>query len=283
MFHGMVIIDYQHVNFFVEICVESLSHIWENPLFDCQSNEWDVFHQRLIAACNKQNFVAHILGYTQIKPIYLLERNSVNSFAKNILIASGFHGEEPAGPWGLLHAIESLDCSLLDAVNVSILPLVNISGFKLGQRLNHKYENPNRGFLPFLDGVQASEEARVLLHYEVMLGDLGRDGVLSCHEDLTSSSAYIYANESGAEPSELALQLRNSNASFFPLHANGSVDCCKVNDGIVFNHPDSSFEAWLLHKGAKHTYCTETPGLATFERRVLANASMVKMFIEYHA
>ncbi len=278
----MVIKDTQRVNNFVQISAEATSHIWENPMFNCQSNDWTVLQQRLLAVVSKQGFYAHILGYSQKKPIYLLERNSSSVFTKSILIASGFHGEEPAGPWGLLHALESVNLSLLDRVNISVLPLVNLSGFKLGQRLNHKFENPNRGFLPLLDGVKASEEARVLLHHEGMLSDFGRDGVLSCHEDLASSNAYIYANEAGVAPSELALKLRDCNAHFFPMHANGLIDGCKVADGIVFNHPDSSFEAWLFEHGATHTYCTETPGLADFETRVLANASMVKTFIEYH-
>ena len=267
----------------VQTSAETKLHTWSNPLFGCQSNDWDFFQIHLTQVIRDQGFVSHVLGYTQKKPIYLLERASHKVFAKNILIASGFHGEEPAGPWGLLHAIESIQRNTLDAVNLSVLPLVNISGFSLGQRLNHKFENPNRGFLPLLDGVHASEEARVLLHHEIMLSDLGRDGVLSCHEDLARSSAYIYANESGTTPSKLAIKLRDSNAQFFPIHTDGLVDTCRVKDGIVFNHPDSSFEAWLLQRGAFASYCTETPGLANFETRVLANAAMIKAFIEYHA
>lgn len=266
----------------MQTIAESTFHTWKNPLFGCQSNDWDFFHNRLTQVIYNQGFVSHVLGYTQKKPIYLLERPSNKALAKNILIASGFHGEEPAGPWGLLHALESLPKSTLDAVNISVLPLVNISGFSLGQRLNYKSENPNRGFLPLLDGVHASEEARVLLHHEMMLTDLGRDGVLSCHEDLARETAYIYANESGVTPSNLALKLRDSHAAFFPIHTDGFIDSCHILNGIVFNHPDSSFEAWLLQRGAKASYCTETPGLANFETRVLANAAIAKSFIECH-
>jgi hypothetical protein len=262
--------------------LEPKFHIWKNSLFGCQSNQWQVFHEQLLMIVRKHGFTSHVLGHTQKKPIYLLERPSTKVFAKNILIASGFHGEEPAGPWGLLHALESVPTSMLDTVNISVLPLVNISGFSLGQRLNHKYENPNRGYLPLLDGVDAGEEARVLLHHEVILTDLGRDGVLSCHEDLANSCAYIYANERNNTPSALALKLRDSHAQFFPLHPDGLVDNCKIKDGIVFNHLDSSFEAWLLQCGASVSYCTETPGLADFETRILANATMMKTFIEYH-
>ncbi len=266
----------------MQTIAEPTSHIWSNPLFGCQSNDWRCFHARLLTMSCLRGFEVHVLGFTQKKPIYLLERNSSNSCAKSVLIASGFHGEEPAGPWGLLHALESMDSCLLDTVNISVLPLVNISGFCVGQRLNHHSENPNRGFLPLLDDVSASEEARILMHHEVMLTDLGRDGVLSCHEDLSRSSTYIYANESGPAPSQLALKMRDSHAQFFSLQGDGLLDGCKLNDGIVFNHPDSSFEAWLHLCGAASSYCTETPGLADFEPRVRANAAMVKTFIECH-
>lgn len=266
----------------MQAVAEPVSHIWNNPVFACQSNDWRAFHARLIRVCGQRAFEMHRLGLTQQMPIYLLTRQSENTAAKNLLIASGFHGEEPAGPWGLLHALETLDSKLLDLVNLAILPLVNVSGFCVGQRLNHRLENPNRGFLPSLDGVSASQEGRVLMHHEFMLADLGCDGVLSCHEDLSQSSTYIYANEPFDKPSSLALKLRDSHAHYFPLHADGLVDGCKLVDGIVYNHPDSSFEGWLFQRGVAASYCTETPGLACFEPRVLANAAMVKTYIEYH-
>jgi hypothetical protein len=149
--------------------------------------------------------------------------------------------------------------------------------------LNHKGENPNRGFLPLLDGAPASEEGAILMRHKARLARYGRDGALCCHEDAARQQAYIYANERGDAPGPLALNLRDCNAGYFPLHADGLIDGCLLADGIVFNHPDSSFEAWLFAHGATHTYCTETPGQCAFEDRLLANAAMVKAFVAFHA
>lgn len=256
---------------------------WPNPLFGTQSNDWPAFQRRLLALCATRGFVPEILGYTDDQPIYLLTRTSSNEKARQILIASGFHGEEPAGPWGLLHALETLDATLLEAVNLAALPLVNVSGFSQGRRLNHKGENPNRGFLPFLDGAPASEEGDILMRHHALLARLGRDGALCCHEDAARRQAYIYANEHCELPGALTRSLRDCNAGFFPLHADGVIDGCTVSDGIVFNHPDSSFEAWLFAHGSDRTYCTETPGQCAFEDRLLANAAMVKAFVAFHA
>ena len=256
--------------------------IWPNPLFGTHSNDWQAFQRRLLAVCAARGFLPEILGHTDHEPIYALTRRARRKTARSILVASGFHGEEPAGPWGLLHALETLDMTLLDAVHLSALPLVNVSGFSQGRRLNHKGENPNRGFLPLLDGATASEEGAILMRHQARLVRYGRDGALCCHEDTARQQAYIYANERGDAPGPLALKLRNCNAGFFPLHPDGAIDGCLLADGIVFNHPDSSFEAWLFAHGATHTYCTETPGQCAFEDRLLANAAMVSTFIEHH-
>lgn len=258
-------------------------HLWPNALYRCQSNDWTELQQQILAVCQQRDFSISTLGYTAEQPVYLATRAATAANAKSILIASGFHGEEPAGPWGLLHALETIDKDVLDAVNIAVLPLVNISGFSCGTRFNHKGENPNRGYLALDDGTAISEEGQILLCHQSKLALLGCDGVLSCHEDVSKQHGYIYANEHGEVPSALAVKLRNSNARFFPLHADGLVDDCMVSNGMVFNHKDSSFEAWLFEHGATHTYCTETPGQGAFDQRLLANASMIKTFIEYHA
>lgn len=260
------------------------NYLWPNRLHHCKSNDWVTFQQRLVSVCKKRQFDLRVLGLTVHQPIYLATRSSNQANAKSILIASGFHGEEPAGPWGLLHALEAIDQTTLEAVNVAFLPLVNISGFSLGTRFNYNNENPNRGFLPRIDGAVLSEEGQILLQHQTELTALSLDGALSCHEDVTQQHGYVYANERGEQPSLLALKLRQCNADFFPIHEDGKVDDCMIKNGIVLNHKDSSFEAWLFENGSAHTYCTETPGHSTFfDSRILANSAMIKTFIAFHA
>lgn len=258
-----------------------IAHVWPNPKFDCLSNDYGVFASRLRAVCDARGFESTVLGVTAGQPICLLTRMASRPSASRLLIASGFHGEEPAGPWGLLQALETLNDGILGDIQLSILPLVNITGFSRGTRLNHRNENPNRGYLAIDDSTRASEEGTFLLEHEARLVSLGRDGVLSCHEDQALAHAYVYANERAESPGDLAIALRECNAGHFPLHPDGFVDGCPIKDGIVFNQLDSSFESWLLKRGAARTYCTETPGQFGFEQRVSANADMITTFMEF--
>ena len=263
----------------MQTAFDNLPHIWNNPQFGCASNDWPQFHRLLLAIADSRGFLPHVLGTTGGEPIYLLERPTSRPAAKRLLLASGFHGEEPAGPWGLLHTLETLDDAVLDGIHLSVLPVVNITGFSRGTRFNHLGENPNRGFVSLDDGNLASEEGVILFAHGARLLEASRDGMITCHEDQTQSAAYIYANEHGDQPSAFALALRDCNASYFPLHTDGSVDGYTVQNGIAFNHIDSSFEYWLFKSGAANTYCTETPGQCAFEQRLQANAAMIKLFI----
>jgi predicted deacylase len=258
-----------------------LPHRWPNPRYACESNDWAVFQRELLALCAARHFSVQVLGTTGGEPIYRLQRPAREPTAPHLLVASGFHGEEPAGPWGLLHALMTLGDDALGRAHLAVLPLVNVSGFARGTRLNHCHENPNRGYLPSSDGVQASEEGAILLAHEPLLLASGRDGVLSCHEDQELDHAYLYANERGPTPSPLARALRQCNGEFFPLQPDGPVDGNTVQDGIVFNQFDSSFECWLFQRGVAQSYCTETPGQCDFDARLSANAAMVAMFIAH--
>lgn len=262
--------------------VDNSPHIWDHAALACQSNDWPVFQQRILSMADRQGFTVEILGHTEGQPIYLLTRSAKQADARNILIASGFHGEEPAGPWGLLQALEAVDSDTLDRLNLAVLPLVNISGFSRGTRFNHHGENPNRGYLPSVDGIQPTEEGTILLSHQARLADYGRDGALTCHEDQALSHCYVYANEQTEEPSPTARALLACNAGFFPAHPDGHVDDCPIQDGIVFNQLDSSFESWMLANGSHHTYCTETPGQLPFDKRVAANAAMISLFMDLH-
>lgn len=69
-----------------------------------------------------------------------------------MLISAGFHGEEAAGPWGMLHFLSELQQDIFERINLSLLPLVNPTGFAKGHRFNKFGENPNRGFLQPKEG-----------------------------------------------------------------------------------------------------------------------------------
>jgi Succinylglutamate desuccinylase / Aspartoacylase family len=219
----------------------------------------------------------HTLGTVLGEPLWLLSRAAHTAAAPHRLVACGFHGEEPAGPWGLLRFLQSVQTSDLDAVNLALLPLVNCTGFAAGTRFNAQGDNPNRGFTG--SAAAASAEGRLLLQHAAALASASRDGVLSCHEDVLSEHAYLYALEQAPQPGPQVQRLLQANLRHFTPHPDGLVDGCAVKDGVIFNHHDGSFEDWLFGLGAAFAVCVETPALQPFESRVAAQADMIGNFV----
>ena len=259
---------------------EAAAKAWTWRLDDgTASNDWDCYRERLLAVASRRGLRVEDLGPPGHLPLMLLANGPVTATMPRILIGSGFHGEESAGPWGVLAFLESVEDSLLAGVGLTVLPLVNVSGFREGRRFNDLGENPNRGYLP---GNEApSREGRVLLSHGNRLREAASDGLLACHEDILLSHCYVYGMERSNTPGEFSRGLLRANASYFEVHADGEVDGCPVRDGIVFNHQDTSFESWLLLEGTRHAACVETPGQQPIGRRIAAQAAMMRFFVEH--
>jgi predicted deacylase len=255
--------------------------VWDLP-DGGRSNDSDALLQRWKALREAGGWRAEVPGCVGDDALSLLHRPARDPAAPRLLIAAGFHGEEPAGPWGLLRFIGGADSDLLDRVHLTLLPLVNPSGFRAGRRFNDWGENPNRGFGANAGGVDPSREGRVLLGLADRLRDAGRDGVLSCHEDVKQPAhGYIYSLERASAPGPFSLALLAANAQHFPIHPDGEVDGCPIRGGIVFNRHDGSFEAWTMELGVARAACVETPGQADIAGRIAAQAAMAEAFVRY--
>jgi hypothetical protein len=171
---------------------------------------------------------------------------------------------------------------LLAAAHLTLLPLVNPTGFRAGRRFNDWGENPNRGFGRHAGGIAASREGRRLMAHAARLAAAGRDGVLSCHEDVKQTRfGYLYSLERLDSPGPFSQALLAANAQHFPVHPDGEVDGCPIQGGIVFNRHDGSFEAWAMELGALRAACVETPGQADIARRIAAQAAMADAFFRF--
>lgn len=247
-----------------------------------RSNDAAALQARWQALRGAAGWQAEVLGCAGDDAVTLLQRPAAQAAAPRLLIAAGFHGEEPAGPWGLLRFIEGADAALLDRVHLALLPLVNASGFHAGRRFNDWGENPNRGFGRQAGGIAPSREGRVLMAAADRLRAAGRDGVLSCHEDVQQTRfGYLYSLERADRPGPFSRAVLAANAHHFPIHPDGEVDGCPVRDGIVFNRHDGSFEAWAMELGVARAACVETPGQADIATRIAAQAEMAEAFVRF--
>jgi hypothetical protein len=243
------------------------------------SGDWIRYRRRLETVAAGRGFELETLGTACAEPLLMLRGGANHPSAPRLLVASGFHGEEPAGPWGVLEFLETADQELLSRVRLTVLPLVNVTGFRAGTRFNLHGENPNRGYLG-LPGENPSHEGQLLLAHPALLLEAARDGLLTCHEDVLLSHGYVYGNERAAAPGAFSRMLLAANAAHFPVHPDGTVDGCPITGGIVFNHHDGSFESWLMELGIARAACVETPGQHPIERRIAAQRAMIEAFLD---
>lgn len=261
----------------------------------------DAFNTRLKAAFQRINklrpYKMESLGQVDGRDIYLLSPVDELPGKANILTAGGFHGNEPAGPWGILEFLETADEETLKKVNHSFLPLVNPTGFERGQRFNVFGENPNRGFLPdFMDTEEELEadwtnrgpsaEGDILISHAARLVQLARDGFTSQHEDDGLNEGFIFINENAPMPSATATAYLDAIKKYFPLIPDGGkneLEGAPIKDGMWVNGADSSFEWYMYLKGIPCTVTTETPSLEPARARIDANRDFVQAYADVSA
>lgn len=250
---------------------------------NCESTDLARFTRRLHQLASKKGFLVQKLGEVGGDPIFLLTPKVAND-GSNILIAAGFHGDEPAGCWGVFRFLENVPPDLISGVNLSVLPLVNPTGFRRSKRTNDWGEDPNRGFCHTNSGLpQPSREGLILLEHLPMLKSLAKEGFVSLHEDTEERQFYVYTFENSDAPGALSEALRAEEAKLFEPHPDGMLEggLGLVRDGIIFRHCDGSFEDLLFHEGIPRTACTETPGLLDINKRVEVNAHIIAAFVRF--
>ena len=163
------------------------------------------YYERLEAASRSFNTIE--LGRVDNCPILFLTPKKIPT--KLVLIAGGFHGEEPAGPLGILHYIESHpSCSL------SFLPLVNPTGFRVNRRYNLMGQNPNSGFCHDYGNSPSIERDMLLRHFNMII-NASRDAFVSLHEDIDEDRFYVYSFENSVTTGKFTKSLVSILSSFF--------------------------------------------------------------------
>lgn len=247
------------------------------------------YHAKLFRVAAEKKLWLRALGDVDGHQIWFLRNHDGNRHGPRLLIVGGFHGEEQAGPLGILSWLENFDPNLHPKVNLSFLPIVNPVGFNKCQRYNDEGEKNNCGFCHPESGDQPSREGVILLKNFPLLKASARHGFLSLHEDIDTTKTYLYAFERTEEPSNLTLQLRGVLTQFFPellddeyvvTDAKGKERALAQN-GIVWKLCDGSLEDYLFHEGSSHCFVTETPGKdIPIKQRILASQAIIEEFIK---
>lgn len=248
----------------------------------CSATDIDHLYQVLGGAASARQLRLSALGEVASWPIWLLEPEVPQALRPSRLIAAGFHGEEPAGCWGILQFLQRAPAELFQRANLAFLPLVNPTGFRVGRRRNDWDENPNQGFCPAsVYQPQPSREGAILVAHLPRLKRLAADGFVSLHEDIEQETFYLFTFERSDQPGPFTRALFEAERLFFEPHPDGVLEDYSVKDGLVYRACDGTFEDRLFHEGLPRTACTETPGRLDINLRIEANVAIITAVAEF--
>jgi hypothetical protein len=249
------------------------------------------FYSGIFDLVSEKRFWMTILGKSDDYPIWMI-RTRINRSHNDpkLLVVSGFHGEEVAGPFAVLQWLQTCSLKMLKDYDITFIPLVNPGAFATGKRKNSLGQVPNTGFCHHeTEGNVRSVEGQVLADNIDLIKPMAKDGYLSLHEDVDETKFYLYSFGEDPEPNKLALEIKDTLGKHFKACVDGDeveVDSERhkkilVEKGMVYNFCDGSFDDWMFHLGVPYVIVSETPGKAALARRINAGVAVIDKFIEF--
>jgi predicted deacylase len=241
----------------------------------------DIFYRTLIEQAKRLGILKQILGYAETYPIYYF--NPLFYAENNFLIATGFHGDEQSGPLGALAFLMS-EKSNAD-MNYALLPMVNPTGFINNTRNSRLGGNPNRGYTePKIERTKndpISIEGMVLKNNLNLFLDSSKRGCISLHEDPEMEDFYLYSTMSNDGRNASICEALKQEAKNFGCKITPKKNILgdKVEDGIIYNVFDGSFEHLLVNHGVPLVITVEVPtNFGTLEARTILSRKLIERF-----
>jgi hypothetical protein len=233
------------------------------------------WYEELLELAPRLDLAVKELGQVEGNPILFLHPK-YRVTGPDLLFMSGFHGDEQAGPWGLLEYLKDGALGLKWA-NISFLPMMNPVGTMMSNRFNQEGANPNRGWDLEHQWDRLSAEGRLVAPIYRNLVAAGKDGVLSLHEDPNQDGFYfLFVHEDTIH--HVALVMRDVGNRWFGKPSDGIHDGLPVTNGYVHFHRKDTLEESLSHDGVHRVITSETPTRAHWEARVACNAELIRSF-----
>lgn len=207
----------------------------------------------------------------------------------SVALAAGVHGDEPAGPWAVLSALEG---GLLDArFAYRVWPCTNPSGYAAGTRCNLEGADVNRGF----SRGGSTPESRAII-----TANRDRRFALSIdmHEDFEAEGFYCYVAGPDAEALGRAVTCAVVEAGF-PLQNFAGFDfgepggqkpdrrCADglvVMDGSEARYFDGlSLNLYMVRRSAARVLTLETPRNRAWDERIAIHRVAIVAALDYVA
>lgn len=218
-----------------------------------------------------------------------------------LVITSGFHGEEPAGPLTLATQLPDVVAYAKQrGVGLRVYPCINPSGFEDGTRYNRSGEKPNNDFLRYevapgewRGELNAGQDHLRWALYDggpketkAVRSDLARfrppDAALDIHQDNylggTATYAYTFGDTSAYRP------FMDAASRHVTVVRNQKVDDHNITDadGLIEYH-DGSVTDWYMRQGVPYTAALETTTPTPQEKCDAVNLLWVRGFIDLAA
>ena len=257
---------------------KSLNDEYKYSYLISDKNDVKEYISLLKRAAKKHKYSIIQLGKTYQYPILLFKPRIPIETNKNILIVSGFHGDEIAGPLGVLQFLENTDNKIFSKANISFIPLVNPTGFRKNTRNNRWDETPNRGYVFSEENadIKPSREDKFLLKNIKEIIELGKDGMLAMHEDPTAENFYLYTCD--YVDKKLVSNMVKIGKKYFGLLPQGNHNIGYVKNGTIYNALDGSFDH-LFSLLNIPVFTTETPGSQALTERTAATVDLINLFV----
>lgn len=239
---------------------------------------FEEYWKRLVRVCIDRQLTLVPLGKTGRQVIWMVKNDKANT-TQHKLIVAGTHGEEIAGPWGILKFLEEADDYILFLSYLSIIPVVSPVVF--GKRRQRTIK-PNCGFVPGMFD-RLSAEAGVLMSHLPRLVRASEDGLLNLHETAEESHFYLYLM---GEDWTAAEHLLIAGRQYFKIISHGEPmhepksPRARAWNGIVHDCLDGSLDHRLWLDGSSPCITTETPGRKPLTKRIKCTVDLIKAFIE---
>ncbi len=218
-----------------------------------------------------------------------------------LVITSGFHGEEPAGPLTLAQSFEEVVAYAREReVGLRVYPCINPSGFEVGTRYNKSGEKPNNDFLRYetapgtWKGELAAGESflRWVLYdggpkeTRAARADIARfeppAAALDIHQDnylsMAATYAYTFGDVAAYRP------LMEAASTHVAVIRNQRVD--ELNhanaDGLIESH-DGSVTDYFQRRGVPYTAALETTTRTPLASCYEVNLIWIRGFIDLAA
>lgn len=231
------------------------------------------YYSALKKACERLDIHVTIVG--DVGPYKFVKLVINPDVEPTLLITAGIHGDEPAGPYGVVEWLTKAEYP--DDLRIIIIPLINPSGFDDNERNNGDDRDLNRGF-----NIRKRPTVELKLLEKALNGE-SLSLLLSLHEDRGHGGIYLYHAD---VDEDVCRRILDDCSKVIPIVTEKSIYGDECERGMIYvglknkdpKHVNSLENALQALGVAQITF--ETPALAEFNKRSSLQAMLIQRTID---